>query len=129
MNILQRKFIANALIMSQFSYWPFNLDVSSRAIEHRINRIHERILRLIYPNQHQLTFKELLEKNKTVSIRQRNLQTLANEIYNAKKKVSPEVANSLLEFTKKNCNLRNPSILKKEEMFHTPLWKSFILSS
>ena len=34
----------------------------SRAMEHRINRIHERTLRLIYPNQHQLTFKELLEK-------------------------------------------------------------------
>ena len=35
-----------------------------RAMEHRINRIHERTLRLIYPNQHQLTFKELLEKKK-----------------------------------------------------------------
>ena len=117
MNILQRKFIANALIMSQFSYWPFNLDVSSRAIEHRINRIHERILRLIYPNQHQLTFKELLEKNKTVSIRQRNLQTLANEIYNAKKKVSPEVANSLLEFTKKTTILEIHQFLKRKRCF------------
>ena len=34
----------------------------SRAMEHRINRIHERTLRLIYPNQRQLTFKELLEQ-------------------------------------------------------------------
>ena len=34
----------------------------SRAMEHRISRIHERTLRLIYPDQHQLTFKELLEK-------------------------------------------------------------------
>ena len=31
-------------------------------MEHRINRIHERTLGLIYPNQHQLTFKELLEE-------------------------------------------------------------------
>ena len=75
-------------------------------MEHRINRIHERTLRLIYPNQHQLTFKELLEKNKTVSIHQRNLQTLANEIYKAKNKISPEVVNSLLEFTYKNYNMR-----------------------
>ena len=75
-------------------------------MEHRINRIHERTLRLIYPNQHQLTFKELLEKNKTVSIHQRNLQTLANEIYKAKNKISPEVVNSLLEFTYKSYNMR-----------------------
>ena len=62
MNILQRKLITNAFMMSQLSYclliWMFH----SRAMEHRINRIHERTLRLIYPNQHQLTFKELLEK-------------------------------------------------------------------
>ena len=58
-------------------------------MEQRINRIHERTLRLIYPNHHQLTLKELLAKNKTVSIHQRNLQTLATEIYKAKDKVSP----------------------------------------
>ena len=50
--------------MSQLSYclliWMFH----SRAMEHRTNRIHERTLRLIYPNQHQLRFKELLEKKK-----------------------------------------------------------------
>ena len=117
MDISQRKLIANVFIMSQFSYclliWMFH----SRAMEHRINRIHERTLRLIYPNQHQLTFKELLEKSKTVSIHQRNLQTLATEIYKAKNKISPEVVNSLFEFTNKNYNLRNASILKRNRYF------------
>ena len=60
----QCKLIVTAFIMSQFSYchliWMFH----SRAMEHRINRIHERTLRLIYPNRHQLTVKKLLEKNK-----------------------------------------------------------------
>ena len=63
MNISQRKLIANAFIMSQFSYCPLIWTFHSRAMEHRISRIHERSLRLIYPNQHQLAFKELLEKN------------------------------------------------------------------
>ena len=31
-------------------------------MEHRINMIHERALRLIYPSDSKLTFKELLEK-------------------------------------------------------------------
>ena len=66
-------------------------------MEHRINRIHERALRLIYPNKHQL----------------QNLQTLATEIYKAKSKISPEVVNSLFEFTNQNYNLRNASILKR----------------
>ena len=48
--------------MSQFSYYPLIWMFHSRAMEHRISRIHERTLRLIYPDQHQLTFKELLEK-------------------------------------------------------------------
>ena len=51
--------------------------LQGRALEHRINRINERNLRFIYPNQQELTFKEPLEKNKTVSIHQRNLETLA----------------------------------------------------
>ena len=117
MVISQRKLIANAFIMSQFSYCPLIWMFHSRAMEHRINRIHERTLRLIYPNQHQLTFKELLGKNKTVSIHLRNSQTLATEIYTAKNKIFPEVVNSLFEFTNKNCNLRNASIFKRNRYF------------
>ena len=102
MNISQRKFIADAFIRPQFSYCPLIWMFHRRAMEHKINRIHERSLRLIYANQHQLTFKELLEKNKTASIHQRNLQILATEIYKAKNKTSHEATNLL---------------------FHSPLWK------
>ena len=101
MNTSQRKLIANAFIMSQFSYCPLIWMFHSRTMEHIINRICEMTLRLIYRNQHQLTFKELLEKNKAVSIHQRNLQTLATEIYKIKNKISSEILNSLFEFTKR----------------------------
>ena len=117
MDISQRKLIANAFIMSQFSYCPLIWMFHSRAMERRINRIHERTLRLIYPNQQQLTFKELLEKNKTVSIHQRNLQTLATETYKANNKILYEAENSLFEFTNKNYNLRNASTLKRKRYF------------
>ena len=101
----------------------------SQAMEHRINRIHKRTLKLIYPNQHQLTFKELLEKSKTVSIHHRSLQTLLNEIYKAKNKISREVVNSLFEFNK-NCNLRNMSILKRKRYLQSIMKvKVFYLSS
>ena len=86
-------------------------------MQHRENRINERTLRLIYPNQHQLTFKELLEKSKTVRIHQRNLQTLETEICKAKNKISPEVVTLSFEFINKNYNFRNASILKRKRYF------------
>ena len=52
------------ILMSQFSYFPLIWMFHSRAIEHRINRIHEKTLRIIYSNQNQLIFKELLEKRR-----------------------------------------------------------------
>ena len=117
MDTSQRKLIENAFIMSQFPYCSLIWMFHSRAMKHRINRIYEKTLRLIYPNQHQLTFMELLEKNKTVSIHQGDLQTLATEIYKAKNKITSEVVNSLFEFTNKNHSLKNVSILKKNRYF------------
>ena len=57
MNISQHKLIANAFIMSQFSHCPLIWIFHSRAMEHIINRICERTLRLLYTNQYQLIFK------------------------------------------------------------------------
>ena len=56
----------------------------SRAMEYRIRRTQEKTFRLIYPNQNQLTFKELVEKNKSINIHQRNFQTFATEILSLK---------------------------------------------
>ena len=115
MNISQRRLIVNAFIMSQFSYCSLIWMFHSRSMEHRINRIDERTLRLIYRNQHQLTFKELLgKKKKSVSLHQRNLKTFATEIYKTKNKVSSEFVNSFFEFSNKSYNLRNASVLERE---------------
>ena len=103
-------------MMSQFSCCPLIWMFHSRAMEHRINRIHERTLRLIYLSQHQLTFKEILEKTTTVSIHQRNLQTRATE-NKSKNKTSPQVVTFLFQFTNKNNNVRNVSTFKKKRYF------------
>ena len=60
-------------------------------IEHKINKIHERAVRFIYPSDSKLTFKELLDENKIASIHQKNLQVLATEIFKAKLNISPEI--------------------------------------
>ena len=87
----------------------------SPTMEHRINRIHERAVRLFYQNQNQLTFKELLEKkNKTISIYQTDLQIPATEIYMAKNRIPPEIVNLLFGFTNKSYNFRNVSVLTRK---------------
>ena len=52
----------------------------SRQFNNRINKIHERALRLAYKDN-KMTFNDLLELDNLVTIHQRNLQILATEIF------------------------------------------------
>ena len=52
----------------------------SRKLDHRINKIHERALKIVY-NDHQCTFEELLERDNSFAIHERNLQKLAIEMF------------------------------------------------
>ena len=63
------------------------------------NRLHERCLRIIYGNK-QSSFEELLEKNSSVSIHERNIQILATEMYKVSKRMSPPQITEL--FARKN---------------------------
>ena len=82
-------------------------------MEHRINKIHEGALGLIYPSDSKLTFKELLDKNKTVSIHQKNLQVLATEIFKVKLNISPKILKELFSFNIRNYDLRSQLTLKR----------------
>ena len=42
----------------------------------KINKIYEKVLRLVYKDETNLSFDELLEKDKLISIHRRNLQIL-----------------------------------------------------
>ena len=55
MNVNQRKVIMRAFIHSQFGYCPLVWMFHSRKLNNRINKIHERSLRIVY-NDHTSTF-------------------------------------------------------------------------
>ena len=82
-------------------------------MKHRVNKINEKALRLIYPSDSKVTFKELLDKNKTVSIHQKDLQALATEIFKAKLTISPEILKELFSVNVRNYHLRNQATLKQ----------------
>ena len=58
---------------------PSCLDIPYKTRSNRINKIHKKSLRVVYKDETNLTFGDLMKKDKSVSIHQRNQQILATE--------------------------------------------------
>ena len=67
----------------------------SRENKRKINQLHEWCLRTVY-NDKQSSFNELLEKDGSVSIHERNLQVLATEMYKISNGLSTPLMKDIL---------------------------------
>ena len=105
------RFIVKAFILSQFSYYPLVWMCHSRTLDNKINKLHERALRLVYDDK-QSTCEELLNINKSITIQNRNLQVLATELYKVHYGLAPELMNDIFEKRDVTYNFINNSILK-----------------
>ena len=74
MDLNKRRNLMKAFITSQFSYCPLIWMFHSRNLNNKINRIHERALRLVYHNN--LHFSELLNLDNYITVHQKLLQVL-----------------------------------------------------
>ena len=90
MDFEKRRSLMKAFVISQFNYCPLIWMFHNRALNNRINKIHERTSRLVYQNKN-LSFSELLELDNAVTMHQRNLQVLVTEILKVKNSLSPEI--------------------------------------
>ena len=73
----------------------------------KINRLYERCLRIIYSDKQPL-YEALLKKDGSVSIHNRNLQILADEMYNVSKGLSTPIITELFKpRDEQHHNLRN----------------------
>ena len=100
------RLLLKAFIESQFGYCPLVWMFHSRTLNNRINRLHERALRLVY-KEPTLTFEELLRKDNSFTIHHRNLQKLATEMNKIKNDLSPTLMKFIFPDRAISYNLRN----------------------
>ena len=115
MSLEKRRIILKAFIHSQFGYCPLIWMFHNRTLNNKINRIHERALRIVYRDKTS-TFTELLQKDNGVTVDQTNLQTLATEICKVKMDLAPQLVKELFRPHTHSYNLRSTYEFKLENV-------------
>ena len=98
----------------------------SRTLKNRINGLHKRAFSLVY-NGFSSSFSELLEKDKSVTIHHRNLQTLASEIFKVKNNMALEILAEIFSQKESNYSPRNSTALQRRNK--TVMYSSETISS
>ena len=79
---------------------------SSGRSNNLINQIHERSLRTVY-NDTSSTFQELLQRNRSVSIHHKNIQTLTTEVLKVMNNICPPIIETFLILVKTDTTSEN----------------------
>ena len=76
-------------------------------LNNKVNRLHERWLRVNY-NDGLSSFQELLERDNSVSVHNRNIQCLATELYKVFNGICPDVMKDIFPLsTSSNYDMRS----------------------
>ena len=109
----------NTFVMSQFSYCSLIWMFHDRRINNKVNKIHERALRIAYKDSHYGShtkkvscFESHLARNNSVSLHQRNLQLLLVEIFKTKENLNPSFMKDIFVQRTENYNLRSGNTLQ-----------------
>ena len=87
----------NAFFKPKFNYYPLLRICCKKSLKTKINRLHERCLRIVY-NYKKSNFNKILVKDGSVSIHHQNLQKLAIEIFKVSRGLNPANVNKLFQF-------------------------------
>ena len=107
MNAEEKCLVMNDFFSSQFNYCPLIWMFHKMSLNHKVNRLHKRCLRVIYNDGHSF-YDELLNIDNSVSIHDKNLQILAIEIFKLYNGSATHILNEVSPLKPpSNCNLRN----------------------
>ena len=94
MSIHKRRMTMKAFIASEFGHCPLVWMFHSRKLNIRVNKLHERALRIVYQD-YTSPFTELVEKDNSTTIHNRNSQLLATELFKVNNGLSPPFMNKI----------------------------------
>ena len=99
----KKKILMNAFIEQQFnnSSYPLIWMFCSSVQDKKINNVHKRALRQVY-SDFTSTFAELLDRDNSVTVHQRNIQLVAIEMFKATKELGPKIVRELFTFNQNN---------------------------
>ena len=97
MGTTKKRILMNAFFKLQFNYYPLLRMSCNRSLNTKINRQHERCLRIVC-NDKKSNFNELLVKDGSVSIHHQNLQKVTVEMFKVSRRLGPEIVNESFQF-------------------------------
>ena len=105
----QRVTLMKMFIESQFSYCPLLRMFHGRIVNKNINHLHERVLGIVYKD-YISSFEDLLNRNKSVAIPHRNIQSLVIDLFKVKQNFSNSMLFSIFQTRSITCNVRTQQI-------------------
>ena len=106
MTDFNKKVVFNSCFKGQFNYCPLLWMFSARALNHEINRLHERGLRALL-NDETPTFNDMLSKRNDTTIHVKNIQKLMIEFHKCLYGLSVPIMKEVLTKALLKYNLRN----------------------
>ena len=85
----------------------------SRNINSQINKLYECALRLVY-NDKSSSFRELLERDKSVTIHERIIQVLLTVIFKVKRGLGSKIMTEVFKFKDHSYDLRKNNCIEKQ---------------
>ena len=90
----KRKSLVKAYFESQFKYCPLVWMCCNRTLNNKMNALHYRSLQIVYKD-YESSFEDLLECDKSCTVHNKNIQTLAIEMYRSMHNLSPIFMNEV----------------------------------
>ena len=105
-----------AFITSKFGYCPLVWMFHRKTLNSRVNKLHERALKTAYQD-YSSSFTELLEKNNSTTMHNRNIQLLATELFKVKNGLPPPFMNEIfVENSQHYYDLRKRNKFKRNDV-------------
>ena len=110
----KKRLLFNTVMKSHFNYCPLIWIFSSRRSNNLINRIHKRSLRTVYNDTSSLF--QLLQRNRSVSIHHKNIQTLTTEVFKVVNNICPPIMKTFCDFRENRYNIRKFQEMKQQKV-------------